>query len=202
MDPQTPIRRAVQRDEAAIERCAPSLARTGGAGPERAPGAGLVDESGFYLLPGWSRPMPEADPCSGEADPRPLSSWRHDAGGRSTTWAAGVAERDAQHRVPRAPGPRGGEAAAGDLGRLPIHAGLRPLGSSRHARRGPSGGHPGYARLTMGRRGWNHLKHVEMRNLVCRDLESCTSSSPGRRARRTSPFDPVVLRSGRLRIET
>lgn len=60
--PQVPITRALQRDEAAIEQWRievwPELKRRA-----RRDGPTLVfsDESGFYLLPGWSEPMDPRD---------------------------------------------------------------------------------------------------------------------------------------------
>ena len=77
--PQQPIKRAIQRDEAAIRRWRdeawPELRRR--ARRER---RALVfeDESGFYLLRGWSRPTPR--------EGRPRSSARSRRATTSRSW--------------------------------------------------------------------------------------------------------------------
>src|SRR4029450_13359608 len=110
---------------------------------------------------------------------------------------AGVAQWAAQHRVPRACGARGGGPAVGDLGwvahprpgrgepvawyRLlviwdgsPIHRRVEVTEFVSQTRgKGWLEALPGYAPdlNPWDEGGWQHLKHVELRNLVCGDLE-------------------------------
>src|SRR5579883_3154039 len=122
--PQQPIQRAIQRDDAAIDRWRtegwPNLLRR--ARRER---RALIfeDESGFYLLPGVVKTYaPEGlTPVLREKQARDhLSVMGGDdpAGPGLHHGPAGIAQRAALHRVPPAPAPRGGAAAAGDLGWL------------------------------------------------------------------------------------
>ncbi len=98
------------------------LAATAPARPPRAPGAcfrgriGLLPPAGGGqdLRAGGADPGPPR-----EADARPPLGHRGDdaRGPRLHPDPRGVAQRPALHRVPPAPAPRGGTAAAGDLGR-------------------------------------------------------------------------------------
>ena len=178
--PQVPIRRAIQRDEPAIRRWRdeawPELLRRA-----RCERRVLVfeDESGFYLLPGPVRTYAPAGrtPILREKQSRDhLSVMGGDdpRGEGLHVGPAGVAQRNPQHRVPQALAASGGEAAAGDLGWI-----ADPPQGAGQAVRGRWRGKiwlealPGYAPdlNPWDEGGWNHLKNVQMRNLVCRDLE-------------------------------
>jgi transposase len=178
--PQVPIRRAIQRDEKAIRRWRrevwPDLQRR--AWRERRV---LVfeDESGFYLLPGLVRTYaPEAHtPVLHEKQTRDHLSVM---GGMTPAGKVYTLARQESlnglHRI----------ECLGHL--LPV-AGPRLLviwdGSPIHRRAevneyvaGTRGkiwveALPGYAPdlNPWDEGGWHHLKNVEMRNLVCRDLE-------------------------------
>src|SRR5512142_1306888 len=145
--PQMPIRRAIQRDEPAIQRWRvavwPEL-RTRAWRERRV----LVfeDESGFYLLPGVVKTYaPEArTPVLHETQTRDhLSVMGGDDARRKALrpGAAAVAQRTGHHRVPLALGARDWRAAVGDLGRLadpPKGGGQRVR--VRDARQGLAGG--------------------------------------------------------------
>jgi transposase len=178
--PQVPIRRALQRDEEAIRRWRddvwPELRRR--ARRERRV---LVfeDESGFYLLPGLVRTYaPEArTPVIREKQTRDHLSVM---GGMTPVGKVyTLARQEALN----------GLHSIEFLQHLLCVAGERLLviwdGSPIHRRAavkefvsGTRGkvwleALPGYAPdlNPWDEGGWNHLKHVEMRNLVCRDLE-------------------------------
>lgn len=178
--PQVPIRRAVQRDEGAIRRWRaevwPELRRR--ARRERRV---LVfeDESGFYLLPGVVRTYaPEADtPVLYEKQTRDHLSVM---GGLTPAGKVYMLARQESLT---------GLHSVEFLQHLLRVAGERLLvvwdGSPIHRRgavteyvAGTRGkvlleALPGYAPdlNPWDEGGWNHLKNVEMRNLVCRDLE-------------------------------
>src|SRR3954468_16741468 len=178
--PQVPIRRAIQRDEEAIRRWReevwPDLRRR--ASRERRV---LVfeDESGFYLLPGLVRTYaPEAQtPVIREKQTRDHLSVM---GGMTPDGKVYTLARqeslNGSHTIEflvhlrRTAGERllviwdgppihrrqaVGEFVAGTEGKVRVES------------------LPGYAPdlNPWDEGGWNHLKHVEMRNLVCRDLE-------------------------------
>jgi len=178
--PQVPIRRAIQRDEAAIRRWRdevwPELQRR--AGRERRL---LVfeDESGFYLLPGVVRTYaPEADtPVLREKQTRDHLSVM-----------GGMTPEGKVYTLARQESLNGLHSVE-FLRHLLRVAGKRLLviwdGSPIHRRaevmefvaraRGKVWVEalPGYAPdlNPWDEGGWHHLKNVEMRNLVCRDLE-------------------------------
>jgi transposase len=178
--PQVPIRRAIQRDEDAIRRWRdevwPELRRR--ARRERRV---LVfeDESGFYLLPGLVRTYaPEArTPVIREKQTRDHLSVM-----------GGMTPDGKVYTLARQESLNGSHSIEFLLHLLRV-AGERLLviwdGSPIHRRQavrefvaGTKGkvwveALPGYAPdlNPWDEGGWNHLKHVEMRNLVCRDLE-------------------------------
>lgn len=178
--PQVPIRRAIQRDEDAIRRWRdevwPELRRR--ARRERRV---LVfeDESGFYLLPGLVRTYaPEAQtPVIREKQTRDHLSVM-----------GGMTPDGKVYTLARQESLNGSHSIEFLLHLLRV-AGERLLviwdGSPIHRRQtvrefvaGTNGtvwveALPGYAPdlNPWDEGGWNHLKHVEMRNLVCRDLE-------------------------------
>jgi transposase len=178
--PQVPIRRAIQRDEDAIRRWRdevwPELRRR--ARRERRV---LVfeDESGFYLLPGLVRTYaPEAQtPVIREKQTRDHLSVM-----------GGMTPEGKVYTLARQESLNGSHSIEFLLHLLRV-AGERLLviwdGSPIHRRQtvrefvaGTKGkvwveALPGYAPdlNPWDEGGWNHLKHVEMRNLVCRDLE-------------------------------
>ncbi len=178
--PQVPIRRAIQRDEEAIRRWRvevwPELQRR--ARRERRV---LIfeDESGFYLLPGVVRTYaPEANtPVLHEKQTRDHLSVM---GGMTPAGKVYTLVRQE---------PLTGQHSVEFLQHLLRVAGARLLviwdGSPIHRRgmvtefvAGTLGrvwveALPGYAPdlNPWDEGGWNHLKNVEMRNLVCRDLE-------------------------------
>jgi transposase len=178
--PQVPIRRAIQRDEEAIRRWRdevwPDLRRR--AHRERRV---LVfeDESGFYLLPGLVRTYaPKArTPVIREKQTRDHLSVM-----------GGMTPEGKVYTLARQESLNGSHTIAFLLHLLRV-AGERLLviwdGSPIHRRQtvqefvaGTKGKVwvetlPGYAPdlNPWDEGGWNHLKHVQMRNLVCRDLE-------------------------------
>lgn len=178
--PQVPIRRAIQRDEAAIQRWRdevwPALLRQ--AQKERRT---LVfeDESGFYLLPGLVRTYAPAarTPILREKQSRDHLSVM---GGMTPAGKMFTLVRQTSLN---------GLHSIGFLQHLQRVAGSRLLviwdGSPIHRRaavhefvRGTRGkvhieALPGYAPdlNPWDEGGWHHLKNVEMRNLTCRDLE-------------------------------
>lgn len=178
--PQVPIRRAIQRDEGAIDRWRdevwPELRRR--ARRERRTLV-FVDEAGFYLLPGVVKTYsPEGQtPVLREKLTRDHLSVM---GGMTPTGQVYALTRQE---------PLNGLHTVEFLIHLLRVAGKRFLviwdGSPIHRRvevqEFVSDTHgkvwlealPGYAPdLTpWDEGGWHHLKHVEMRNLVCRDLE-------------------------------
>jgi transposase len=178
--PQVPIRRAIQRDEPAIRRWRaeawPELLRR--ARRERRV---LVfeDESGFYLLPGLVRTYaPEAQ------TPVIREKQTHD----HLSVMGGMTPEGKVYTLARQESLNGLHSIE-FLTHLRRVAGERLLviwdGSPIHRRMevkefvaGTRGkiwleALPGYAPdlNPWDEGGWNHLKHVEMRNLVCRDLE-------------------------------
>ena len=88
--------------------------------------------------------------------------------------ASGGAQRVAHHRVPQAPDPACRISTLGNLGRVahPSPRRSRGVPCQRHgtwpSRRAVAAVCPG---LESRRSAWQHLKHVEMRNLVCLDVE-------------------------------
>jgi transposase len=178
--PQVPIRRAIQRDEGAIRRWRdevwPDLRRR--ARRERRV---LVfeDESGFYLLPGLVRTYaPKARaPVIREKQTRDHLSVM-----------GGMTPEGKVYTLARQESLNGSHTIE-FLSHLSRVAGERLLviwdGSPIHRRQavqefvaGTRGrvwveALPGYAPdlNPWDEGGWNHLKHVQMRNLVCRDLE-------------------------------
>jgi transposase len=178
--PQTPIRRAIQRDEAAIERWRdevwPELLHQ--ARRERR-ALVFVDESGFYLLPGVVKTYaPEGRaPIIREKVTRDHLSVM-----------GGMTPQGKVYTLARQESLNGLHSIE-FLAHLLRVAGRRLLviwdGSPIHRRSevtefvSATDGRirlealPGYAPdlNPWDEGGWNHLKHVEMRNLVCRDLE-------------------------------
>jgi transposase len=178
--PQVPIRRALQRDEGAIRRWRaeawPGLRRR--ARRERRVLV-FVDESGFYLLPGLVRTYaPEAHtPVIREQQTRDHLSVM-----------GGMTPEGKVYTLARQESLNGLHTVE-FLAHLLRVAGERLLviwdGSPIHRRAAVKefvsrtrGGVwlealPGYAPDLdpWDEGGWNHLKNVEMRNLVCRDLE-------------------------------
>ena len=178
--PQVPIRRASQRDEAAIRQWReavwprlPREART----QRRA--LVFVDESGFYLLPSVVRTYA---PCARTPVLRARLTRDHLSVMGGMTPAGRVYTLARQE-------PLNGAHAVEFLVHLLRVAAPRLLviwdGSPIHRRTlmgefvAECGGKvrvealPGYAPdlNPWDEGGWNHLKHVEMRNLVCKDLE-------------------------------
>lgn len=178
--PQVPIERAIQRDEPAIQHWRqeiwPDLLRR-----TRRERRVLVfeDESGFYLLPGLVRTYaPEANtPVIREKQTRAHLSVM-----------GGMTPEGKVYTLARQESLNGTHTVAFLLHLLRV-AGKRLLviwdGSPIHRRTlvtefvAQSKGTvqvealPGYAPdlNPWDEGGWNHLKHVEMRNLVCHDLE-------------------------------
>jgi transposase len=179
--PQVPITRARQRDEAAIERwrAASWPALRDRARRERR-ALVFVDESGFYLLPGvvkTYRPRGQT-PVLDEWQTRDHLSVM---GGLTPAGKVYVLVR---------PRSLNGLHTVAFLEHLARHAGRRLLviwdGSPIHRRAavqeflGSAAGRgiqverlPGYAPdlNPWDAGGWDHLKHVALRNLACRDLE-------------------------------
>jgi transposase len=178
--PQVPIRRAIQRDEHAIQRWRdeawPDLQRR--ARRERRVLV-VADESGFYLLPGLVRTYaPQAHtPVLAAMQTRDHLSVM---GGMTPAGKVYTLVRQE---------PLNGPHSVAFLMHLPRVAGGRLLviwdGSPIHRRaavqefvagtRGKAWveGLPGYAPdlNPWDEGGWHHLKDVQMRNLACRDLE-------------------------------
>jgi transposase len=178
--PQVPIRRALQRDEQAIQRWReevwPDLLRR--ARRERRV---LVfeDESGFYLLPGLVRTYaPQArTPVIQEKQTRDHLSVMGGMTPEGKVYTLARQESlNGLHSVEflihllRVAGPRLLVVWDGS----PIHrrAGVQEFVAGRHGKVRVEA-LPGYAPdlNPWDEGGWNHLKHVEMRNLVCLDLE-------------------------------
>jgi len=178
--PQTPIRRAIQRDEAAIERWRTEV------WPELQEQARsehrllvFVDESGFYLLPGVVKTYaPEGHtPVLREKLTRDHLSVM-----------AGMTTQGKVYTLTRQESLNGLHSIEFLVHLLRV-TGKRLLviwdGSPIHRRSevkefvSDTHGNvrlealPGYAPdlNPWDEGGWNHLKHVEMRNLICRDLE-------------------------------
>jgi transposase len=178
--PQTPIRRAIQRDDAAIERWRyevwPELLQR--ARSERR-ALVFVDESGFYLLPGVVKTYaPEGrTPIIREKVTRDHLSVM-----------GGMTPQGKVYTLARQESLNGLHSIE-FLAHLTRVAGRRLLviwdGSPIHRRSEVTAfvsatrgrirveALPGYAPdlNPWDEGGWDHLKHVEMRNLVCRDLE-------------------------------
>jgi transposase len=178
--PQVPIRRAIQRDEEAIRRWRddtwPGLLQR--ARQERRV---LVfeDESGFYLLPGLVRTYaPEAHtPVLHEKQTRDHLSVMGGMTpeGKVYTLARqeslnGLHSVEFLRHLLRVAGPRLLVIWDGS----PIHrrAAVKEFVAATQGKVWLEA-LPGYAPdlSPWDEGGWNHLKHVEMRNLVCRDLE-------------------------------
>jgi transposase len=178
--PQVPIRRAIQRDDAAIEsgrsEVWPELLKR--SRRERRVLV-LVDESGFYLLPGVVKtyaPEGRTPELRAKLTRDPISVM----GGMTPSGKIYTLARQE---------PLNGQHTVEFLTHLGRVAGDRLLviwdGSPIHRRaevnefvaetRRKVGVEvlPGYAPdlNPWDEGGWHHLKHVEMRNLVCRDLE-------------------------------
>jgi hypothetical protein len=122
--PQVPIKRAIQRDEQAIqswrEEVWPELRQR--AKHERRVLV-FADESGFYLLPGLVRTYaPEGQtPVIRNRQTRDhlsIMGGMTPEGKVYTLGEAEVAERTAYNRVPQTPAESSRRSAAGDLGRL------------------------------------------------------------------------------------
>jgi transposase len=179
--PQVPITRAIQRDEEAMERWRvavwPGLREQ--AKRERRTLV-FVDEAGFYLLPGVVKTY------GPEGQTPVLHEWQTRD---HLSVMGGVTPGGAVYVLVRSESLNGLHTVA-FLKHLVRHAGGRLLviwdGSPIHRRaavkeflagRGGRGVHverlPGYAPdlNPWDQGGWQHLKHVEMRNLVCLDLE-------------------------------
>jgi transposase len=178
--PQVPIRRALQRDEAAIRvwrtRTRPALLRR--ASRERRVLV-VVDESGFYLLPGVVRTYaPEAHtPVLREKLTRDHLSVMGGMtpGGKVYTLARqeslnGLHCIEFLAHLSRVAGPRLLVIWDGS----PIHrrAAVKQFVADTAGRVSVEA-LPAYAPdlNPWDEGGWNHLKNVEMRNLVCLDLE-------------------------------
>jgi transposase len=179
--PQRPITRAAQRDEEAVERWRAEV------WPELRARARrerrvlvFVDESGFYLLPGVVKTY------SPEGLTPVIAEWQT----RDHLSVMGGLTPGGKVYVLVRPESLKGRHSAEFLAHLVRHAGRRLLviwdGSPIH--RGPAvqeflgsrdgrGIHverlPGYAPdlNPWDEGGWEHLKHVELRNVVCLDLE-------------------------------
>jgi transposase len=179
--PQIPITRALQRDDEAIERWRsivwPELRRR--AARERRTLV-FVDEAGFYLLPGVVKTY------SPEGRTPVLREWQTRD---HLSVMGGLTPRGLVYVVVRRE-PLTGLDTVEFLRHVVRHAGRRLLviwdGSPIHRRAAvteflasPTGRGlhverlPGYAPdlSPWDQGGWQHLKHVEMRNLVCLDLE-------------------------------
>lgn len=178
--PQTPLRRALQRDEVAIEHWREAVwpALLGRARRERRVLA-FEDEAGFYLLPGVVRTYaPEAHtPVLREQQSRDHLSVM---GGLTPAGKVYTLVRQESFN---------GQHCIEFLRHLQRVAGRRLLviwdGSPIHRRKevaeyvAETKGKvqvealPGYAPdlNPWDEGGWNHLKNVELRNLPCRDLE-------------------------------
>jgi transposase len=179
--PQVPITRAIQRDEQAIERWQvevwPQLKRR--AKRERRTLI-FVDEAGFYLLAGMVKTY------SPKGLTPVIAEWQT----RDHLSVMAGMTPDGKIYVLVRPKSLNGLATIEFLEHLLRHAGRRLLviwdGSPIHRRsevqeflaRARCRGVwverlPGYAPdlNPWDAGGWNHLKHVEMRNLVCLDLE-------------------------------
>jgi len=179
--PQVPITRAIQRDEEAIERWRDEVWPTLKSQARREHRAVVfVDEAGFYLLPGLVKTY-------GPEGLTPVVYERHTRDHLSVM--GGLTAAGKVYVLVR-PEPLNGRHTIEFLRHLARHAGRRLLvvwdGSPIHRRaavqeflaaeegRGIRVERlPGYApELNPWDPGaWNHLKHVEMRNLVCLDLE-------------------------------
>jgi transposase len=178
--PQVPIRRAIQRDEEAIERWReeawPALRRQ--AKQERRVPV-LVDEAGFYLLPGLVRTY-------GPKGQTPIL--REKVSRDHLSVMGGMTPQGKVYTLVRQEALNGWHTIEFLLHLLRV-AGKRLLvvwdGSPIHRRaevkdfvRDTDGrirleALPGYAPdlNPWDEGGWNHLKNVEMRNMVCLDLE-------------------------------
>jgi transposase len=179
--PQVPITRAVQRDEEAIERWRqevwPGLKRRA---QEERRGLFFVDEAGFYLLPGVVKTY----------GPEGLTPVIYEWQTRDHLSVMGGLSPEGQVYVLVRPEPLNGLHTVAFLQHLARYAGRRLLvvwdRSPIHQRAevkeflGGKGGRgiwveplPSYAPELdpWDQGGWNHLKNVEMRNLVCLDLE-------------------------------
>jgi transposase len=178
--PQQPIKRAVQRDEQAIRRWRdetwPELRRA--ARRERRTLI-LEDESGFYLLPGLVKTYA----------PKGLTPVIREKQTRDHHSVMGAMTPEGRVYVMARPESFNGLHCIEFLLHLLRVAGDRLLviwdGSPIHRRvevkEFVEGTHgrvrlealPGYAPdlNPWDEGGWNHLKHVELRNVVCRDLE-------------------------------
>lgn len=178
--PQVPIRRAIQRDEGAIQRWRdevwPDLLKR--ARRERRVLL-FVDESGFYLLPGLVRTYaPEAQtPVIRERLTRDHLSVMGGMTPRGKVYTLARQESlNGLHTVEfllhllRVAGPRLLVIWDGS----PIHrrAEVKEFVSGTRGKVWVEA-LPGYAPdlNPWDEGGWHHLKHVEMRNLVCLDLE-------------------------------
>ena len=178
--PQVPIRRAIQRDEEAIQRWReevwPDLLRR--ARRERRVLV-IEDESGFYLLPGVVRTYaPEADtPVLREKQTRDHLSVMGGMTpeGKVYTLARqeslnGLHSVEFLRHLLRVAGPRLLVIWDGS----PIHrrAEVKEFVAARRGRVWLEA-LPGYAPdlNPWDEGGWHHLKNVEMRNMACRDLE-------------------------------
>ena len=180
--PQVPITRAIQRDEEAIDRWRSSVWPALWTRTRRERRALVfVDESGFYLLPGKVRTY------APRGETPILDEWQtHDhlsvMGGLTPAGKVYVLVR---------PEPLTGVHVVEFLLHLVRHAGsrLRVIwdGSPIHRRalvsdflHSPVGQGieverlPGYAPdlNPWDAGGWNHLKHVELRNITCLDLDA------------------------------
>jgi transposase len=179
--PQVPLRRALQRDEEAIERWRAEQwpALKGRARRERRTLVS-VDESGFYLLPGVVKSY----------GPRGLTPVLAEWQTRDHLSVMGGLTPEGKVYVLVRPESLNGLHTVEFLRHLVRHAGPRLLviwdGSPIHRRAevkeflSSAGGRgiwverlPAYAPdlSPWDAGGWDHLKHVEMRNLVCLDLE-------------------------------
>jgi transposase len=179
--PQAPVPRAVQRDEEAIERWRqevwPEVKRR--AKRERR-GLFFVDEAGFYLLPGVVKTY----------GPEGLTPVIYEWQTRDHLSVMGGLSPEGRVYVLVRPEPLNGLHTVEFLRHLARYAGRRLLvvwdRSPIHRRAevteflGSKGGRgiwleplPSYAPELdpWDQGGWNHLKNVEMRNLVCLDLE-------------------------------
>lgn len=178
--PQVPIRRAIQRDEDAIERWRaeawPEWRRR--ARRERRTLV-FVDEAGFYLLPGVVKTYaPEAQtPVLREELTRDHLSVM---GGMTPSGQVytlvrqeslnGLHTVESLVHLSRVAGKRLSVIGDGS----PIHRRAEVAEFVSETRGGVwLEALPGYAPdlNPWDEGGWHHLKHVEMRNLVCRDLE-------------------------------
>lgn len=179
--PQVPITRAIQRDEEAIERWRltdwPGL-RERAKRERRA--LYFVDEAGFYLLPGAVRTY----------GPKGLTPVIYEKQTRQhLSVMAGLSPGGGVYVLAR-PEPLNGLHAVEFLRHLVRHAGrrllviwdrspihrraaVREFVASREGRGVRLEALPGYAPELnpWDQGGWHHLKNVELRNVVCLDLE-------------------------------